>query len=286
MLRTYWPILLLVSAVGCTPSRASVQDHETEPVTPLGANHDPAQCGTLSGQVSWRGPLPVTPSTLAPRVPGDFMDRTPLHFWPNPNAPQVDVESRGLREAVVFLREVDPSRSRPWDLPPVRVELVDAKLHVIQGETVARTGFLRRGERLEMVSREDRLHLLRARGANFFSQPLTQPGVVRSRRLDRAGCVELSSGASYFWMRSHLFVQEHPYITRTDSQGRYTLTQVPAGTYEVVAWLPNWREEDHDVNGDTGFRTQVIYQEPLEQVQRVTISAGETETREFTFAAQ
>jgi hypothetical protein len=239
----------------------------------------------VTGTVQWTGPLPKTPTILAPRKPNEWMDLSPLVEWANPHAPQVDPATSGICEAVVFLRGVDVTRARPWDLPPVCVEIADAQMSVAQGEHRKKMGFVRRGDAVEFVSRESSLHLIRARGASFFCQPLSQPGTVRSRTLEQAGHIELASGAGYFWMRCHLFVSEHPYFATTDAQGQFTLSQVPAGEYELVAWLPNWHEIDHDRSGDTGFRTATRYAEPLIHTQRIAVRAGEATTvKPFSFA--
>lgn len=268
-------LLAFLAAFGCarTPPPPEPAGDESPA---LGRRFDPATCGGLVGVVRWDGPPPHAPATTATRTPGNYQDRSPLRPWPNPHAPVIDPASGGVRDAVVLLRGVDPERSKPWDLPPARVEIADAAIVVVQGDDRGPVGVVPRGAAVEMVSREERLHLLRARGAAFFSQPLTEPGVVRSRTLGSEGHVELSSGAGYFWMRAHLFVSEHPYVARTDAAGRFAFENVPAGPVEVVAWLPNWRERDHEVNPDTGLRTGVEFAAPLTQTGRATVEAGRT----------
>lgn len=38
------------------------------------------------------------------------------------------------------------------------------------------------------------------------------------------------------WLNSHMLVQDHPYMTVTDSDGHFALRQVPAGTWRVRFW--------------------------------------------------
>src|SRR5262249_39172772 len=143
----------------------------------------------------------------------------------NPHAPAIDPATRAVKDAVVFLRGIDPRRSRPWDHPPVRVEMRDYLLVVRQGAAEGRVGFVRRGDGVEMVSAQPAFHALQARGAAFFTLMFPDPGGPRTRRLGRAGVVELTSAAGHFWMRGHLFVDDHPYYARADAAGRFTFGQ-------------------------------------------------------------
>src|SRR5207253_9859395 len=117
-----------------------------------------------------------------------------------PNAPAVDPATRGVAGAVLFLRGVEARHARPWDLPPVRLEHRDRRLLVVQGDAAARTGFVRRGEGVEMVSREPVFNTLRATGAALFSLTFPDPDRPLRRSFADNGLVELSSGAGWYWM--------------------------------------------------------------------------------------
>src|SRR5437764_1336769 len=148
------------------------------------------------------------------------------------------------------------------------------KLHVLQGDADARTGFVRRGGAVEMVSAQPVFHMLQARGAAFFALAFPDPGESCTRRLTRPGVVELSSPAGYFWMRAYLFVADHPYYTRTDAEGHFTLPRVPPGEYEAVCWLPDWRTADRELDGDTGQVCRLTFRPPAEVARPVRVTAG------------
>ena len=38
------------------------------------------------------------------------------------------------------------------------------------------------------------------------------------------------------WMNSYVSVFDHPYFAVTDDNGNYKIDNIPAGTYEVIAW--------------------------------------------------
>jgi hypothetical protein len=205
----------------------------------------------------------------------------PIQDWPNPNAPVVDPATRGMRGAVVFLRGVDPDRARPWDLAPVQVEFRDRQLHVHQGQQTGHTGFVRRGDTCEMVAHDGgAFHSLRGEGAERFMLPFPDADQPRPRRLRHSGIVELSSGNGHFWMHGYLFVVEHPYITRTDEGGGFTLPQVPPGEYDLVCWLPDWHEAGHEIDADTWLVTRLHFRPAVQSVVRVRVDVGETKSVE------
>ena len=153
--------LNLLAAVGCGDARPQAP----EPARPveLGARFHADTARTISGRVIWAGELPLIPP-LKIQFNGDSSAALKEALErPNPNAPAIDPHTRGIGNAVVFLRGIDARQSRPWDLPPVTVEIRGRQHHVIQGATDTPIGFVRKGETITMVSRETECHALHAR---------------------------------------------------------------------------------------------------------------------------
>jgi hypothetical protein len=73
-------------------------------------------------------------------------------------------------------------------------------------------------------------------------------------------------------MHAYIFVDEHPYYTRTDAQGRFELSQVPPGDYEVVCWMPNWNKARHERDPEAGTIIRWFFGPPLERVQAVSLT--------------
>jgi hypothetical protein len=161
----------------------------------------------------------------------------------------------------------------------------DCQFHVIQGLDESAIGFVRRGEPVQMVSADSHFHMLHADGAVFWNFAFPDPGMPLSREVEKKGIVELSSGAGYFWMRAYLFIDDHPYYARTDKEGRFTLSQVPPGRYEVVCWLPNWREARHERDPETGMISRLYFEEPITAIQTVVIGNNERARIHFTLSA-
>jgi hypothetical protein len=283
-----WPLLrltLLFAALsaGCEADNdppAEASPAQTVPPA-SGTSFDPHSCGTVTGFVTWVGPVPTVMPALqtVPRADGSGLDSRPV---PLANAPRIDRNSRGVEGAVVYLRGVNPASAKPWDLPPVAVEFRGTQLLVRQGERLARAGFVRRGDSVSMQSAEPAFHLLRARGAAFFTLAFPEPGRPLSRTFDSCGRVELTSADGSYWQAADLFVCDHPYYAVTDAEGRFKFNQVPAGRYEVVAWHPSWEVVRAERNPETGLPSRLVYAPALERARPVAVAPARTALANLT----
>jgi hypothetical protein len=263
----------MASAAGCSDAIAPAAVPRSGPCADASILFDPSTTGVISGQVVWAEDDPA-PMPFKHRLNVAVEDAaTEARLRSNRLVPLIDASSRGVRDAVVTLRGMDVRRARPWDHPTVHVEFSDLQLRVRQGASEERVGFVRRGESIAMVSREPRFHVLQARGTDWFTLAFADPDLPLRRVLDLAGVIELRSGAGYAWMRAFLLVDDHPYATRTDVEGRFTLDRVPPGHYAVVCWMPCWEEREHDRDPDTGFVTRVRYGSPATVSQAVELAA-------------
>jgi hypothetical protein len=274
---------------GCDEGRLTSyfgsDDEPAAPASALSSAFDAATTGTITGRVTWDGAVPRVAPFHAPVTPLSELPTGPKLDWPNPHAPVVDDKTAGVAGAVVYLRGVDPAKARPWDLPPVTVAVRDCRYHVVQGDQDSITGFVRRGDAITVVSEQDRLHAVQARGAEFFTLMLPDQNRPRQRTLARPGIIELTSNTGQFWMRAHLFVADDPYLCRTDSGGRFTLPQIPAGHYELACWLPDWHEASHERDGETTFICRMAFRPAVVKVREVAVAAGRQESAQFSYKA-
>jgi len=172
-------------------------------------------------------------------------------------------------------------KAKAWNLPPVHVEIKDLRLHVLQGDTDSSYGFVHLGDSIEMVSREAYFHSLHLDGNSYLTLAFPDSNQPLSRSLKNKGLVELTSAAGYYWLRTYLFVDDHPYYTRTDSQGRFSLDQVPPGEYEIVCWMPSWREARHDRDPESGVLTRLFFRPPVTWTEKVKLEAKESKEIQF-----
>ena len=278
----YMLVLCTLAAAGCgTEPPAAASPTQPPSTQPLATVFEPATSGTIGGFVTWAGPVPNVPAVTCnvPRADGNGFDPRTLA---QANTPHIDFATRGIEGAVVFLRNVDLARARPWDLPEVKVELRDAQIAVIQGNRTARTGFVRRGGTVTMQSVDPECHVLRVRGAAFYALPFPEPNQPLERTFDSCGRVELSSAAGFYWQAADLFVCDHPYYTLTEADGRFRFTSVPAGQYDLVVWHPNWVVTRSERNPESGQTSLQHYASPLENSRPVAVAPGRNTVANLT----
>jgi hypothetical protein len=56
------------------------------------------------------------------------------------------------------------------------------------------------------------------------------------QQLGSSGIVKFICEAGHYWMTAYAVVMSHPYFAKVDSQGNYTLEDVPPGKYTLVSW--------------------------------------------------
>jgi hypothetical protein len=284
--RISWLLVPLLATVGCDDARPQTHEGLAPQTVEAGGGFDPTSAGAIRGQVVWDGevpalaPLEVLPNPLA----GELLQKR--QFRPNPNVPLIEPRTKGVANAVVFLRGIEPYRGRHFDHLPVRVHQREGQFHIVQGDADSHFGFVARGADVEMVSQDRFFHSLHAGGAAFFTLTFPDSTVSRRRTLKEKGVVELTSAAGYFWMRAYLFVDAHPYYTRTDAEGRFVLPQVPPGSYEVVCWMPSWLKARHERDPESGFVARLFFEPPVERSQSLNLGPKETKEATFTLSAE
>jgi Polysaccharide lyase family 4, domain II len=73
---------------------------------------------------------------------------------------------------------------------------------------------------------------------HYEGTPMTQTvRMTKGRRTFTMQC------GFHAYMESWALVAEHPYYTITDNEGRFQLTDIPAGTYKVKLWHPYLRQD-------------------------------------------
>lgn len=87
-------------------------------------------------------------------------------------------------------------------------------------------------------------------------------GESKSRRFDTPGIVKV-----FCHLHSHMTalvrVFDHPYFTRVDGSGRFSIDGVPSGRYRVVAWHERVGEVVHEAVLSDGGKVSLVFSLPL-----------------------
>ena len=230
--------------------------------------------GTISGSVKWSGPVPhalAFPVTKDPQICDPDSKRS------------VDLErlvigpQSGVANAIVYLKNI--SSGKAMDLPEQRRHLDQRHCRYVPHILL-----VPEAGALEMVSSDSTLHTVHMDGAASFNLAFPFPDRVSSRVVSRPGLTNLRCNGGHVWMNAEMMVVSHPYYAVTDESGRYEFTDVPSGTYEIVAWHEGWdllgKEQAFDVLTERTVQ-RPLFSEPKTWDKSVTVTANHASTINF-----
>ena len=186
--------------------------------------------GSISGTVKWSGPAPHAldyPVTKDPEICESEGKKT------------VSLErlilgpEGGVANTIVYLKNI--SEGKAIDLPEQRRHLDQKHCRYIPHILLVPAN-----SDLQMQSSDATLHTVHMDGAASYNLPFPFPNQINSRTMATPGLVNLRCNGGHVWMNAEMMVVSHPYYAVTDESGRYEFTNVPPGTYEIVAWHEGW----------------------------------------------
>ena len=215
---------------------------------------DPAIAGSIQGRARFEG---QTPAPEVARIDADKdcvslngADRLPV------DAVLVG-EDGGLQNVFVYVKSGLEKASFPIPNDPVVVEQQRCRY-------VPRVVGVRVGQPLQIRNGDPLLHNVRS--DSEVNQPFNQgqpvQGMVFAHTFTTREVMVPVTCDVHKWMRTYVGAVEHPYYAVTDAAGRFTLPDLPPGTYTLAAW--------HERLGT--------------REQPVTVAAKESKNVELTFA--
>jgi hypothetical protein len=219
---------------------------------------DVEEGGTISGIVTLSGPIPAPKAYNLITFPDpEYCGRISNgDGWRLLKDFSVDVENGlyGLKDVVVMLEGIDAGK--PFDLSVPRVEARDCQF--LPFVTVVRNEHA-----VEVVNMDPVMHDVQAYETShelgsrvIFNSPLPMNahhdrGNLHATHRHMPGKsmlepVHLTKGRRIFVMQCgfHAFMESwavavtNPYYEITDARGAYAITNVPPGTYRLIAWHP------------------------------------------------
>jgi hypothetical protein len=233
--------------------------------------------GTISGTVKWSGPVPKDlefPITKDPNICDPDSKKTAdldrLIIGPQ----------GGVANTVVYLKNV--SSGKAMDLPDQRRHLDQKHCRYIPHILL-----VPKGGNLGMQSSDATLHTIHMDGAATFNLPFPFTNQVVSRTMKTPGLVNLRCNGGHVWMNAEMMVAANPYYAVTDESGRFELTDVPPGTYQLVAWHEGWglagKEQAYDVLTEHTVQ-RPIFTEPKTWEKSVRVEANQPAAVNFVIS--
>lgn len=230
--------------------------------------------GRISGTVKWSGPVPRGldfPVTKDPQIcDPDSRKTTDLERL-------IVGPEGGLANTVVYLKKI--SSGKNFDLPAQRRHLDQKHCRYIPHILL-----VPQNAALSMQSSDATLHTVHMDGAATFNLPFPFVNQVTSRTMSSPGLVHLRCNGGHVWMNAEMMVAPHPYYAVTDESGKFEFTDVPAGTYQIVAWHEGWgvagKEHAYDVLTEHKVE-RPIFTEPRSWEKPVTVDENKVSVINF-----
>lgn len=229
---------------------------------------------TISGTVKWSGPVPREldfPITKDPQICAPDGNKT------------VSLErlivgpEGGVANTIVYLKNVSAGKA---------MELPEQKRHLDQRRCryIPHILLVPQDAELQMQSSDPTLHTIHMDGAATYNLPFPFTNRITSRTMSTPGLVNLRCNGGHVWMNAEMMVVPHPYYAVTDESGRFSLTGVPPGTYQIVAWHEGWglagKEQAFDVLTERSVQ-RPLFTEPKTWEKSVTVNASQPITVNF-----
>jgi len=233
--------------------------------------------GTISGSVKWSGPVPhaaVFPITKDPQICDPESKKS------------TDLErliigtEGGVANTVVYLKNI--SSGKAMDLPEQRRHLNQKHCRYVPHILL-----VPENGTLSMMSSDATLHTVHMDGAATFNLPFPFTDRVTTRTMAYPGLVHLRCNGGHVWMNAEMMVVPHPYYAVTDESGHFEFTDVPPGTYQIVAWHEGWgllgKEHAYDVLTEHSVE-RPVFSEPRTWEKSVTVSSNAASNVDFVIS--
>ena len=179
--------------------------------------------GSITGKVVFNG-TPGTRKVIPTRdleVCGGPYEETLIQVGPD----------KSVHNAVVYLVDIAKGKAWPAQAKPPEIDNVKCKFepHI----QVIRAG------KLDVVNSDPMLHNTHGYYGRrtAFNLALPNKGQRIPVELTRAGQVRIDCDA-HGWMEAWIYVVDNPYYAVTSADGKFTVVDIPAGTYKLVAAHP------------------------------------------------
>ena len=193
--------------------------------------------GRIDGKVTFQGAVPI--KKIIPTKDKDVCG------GPRDEPQLIVGADKGVQDVVVYLKEVP--KGKAWG-PADKVPVLDQEKCVFRPAVqVVRTG------KIDIVNSDPILHNTHGfyGQRTAFNLAMPDKGMRVASDVPRPGLVRVECDA-HGWMLAHIYVADSPYYALTKADGSFSITDIPPGTYTVVASQHFTGENDMQVSVKVG----------------------------------
>ena len=202
--------------------------------------------GSISGSVKFKGTPPA-------REPLDVnKDKEVCAATPKLSRDLVVASDGGIQYAVVSIVSIDKGKPFPEESPVLDQKGCEYMPHVVH---------MKAGSELEIKNSDGILHNIHTYSKDNPPVNRAQPKFKKTIKetFEKPEMVKLTCDV-HGWMSGWLAVEAHPYVEITDEKGAFTMTDVPAGDYEVKVWQEKLGETTQKVTVQPGAEATVNFE--------------------------
>ena len=193
-----------------------------------------ATAGTLKGNVNYQGKIPKKKSLK--------MDADPVcgssHKGKVFNESFLVDDKNNLTNVMVWLKDIKYT-GKVTAVPAVIDQNGCLYTPHVQG--------IMKGQELLIKNSDATLHNIHSMAKDNKQFNFAMPKVVKEKKVsfDKTEDPFYIKCDVHPWMKAWVGVFDHPYFAVTDVNGNFTIDNIPAGTYEVIAWQEKFKMKKH-----------------------------------------
>lgn len=201
--------------------------------------------GTISGVVKFQGHVPP-PRRLQITKDVQVCGKTPKYDQ------SLVVSAGDIRYAVVSLKGIQ--RGKPMEPTEVVLDQQGCQYHP---EVLA----FPVGSTIKILNQDGVLHNIHSYSVKNTPFNMAQPAFRKSMtvKIKYPETINIKCDV-HAWMNGWLYAAENPYFSVTDANGRFRITDVPAGTYTIEVWHETLGKEDKTVTVRANEQVKVDFE--------------------------
>ena len=162
-------------------------------------------------------------------------------------------ESRGLANVFVYIKNPPEGDYAS----PAKSAIIDQQKSIF----LPRVQGLRVGQQLMMKNGDPYIHNIRSLSRKNRPFNIVQPPGTpdREKTFDKAEGPITIKCDFHPWMTAHFWVMDHPFYAVTDSEGSFTISDLPDGDYTLAAWHEVYGEQEVEVESNKIKGLQIVF---------------------------